>query len=107
MAQSYVKDPGRVRDLAAGIRSGALSPISLVQKCLDRIEEVDVDKDERPVFAPKILSAQVLSSPFEDIAPRASATRAAQEKERAAAAAAAAAAAEKAAKGPKATRYAP
>ena len=41
MAQSYVKDPGRVRDLAAGIRSGALSPISLVQKCLDRIEEVD------------------------------------------------------------------
>ena len=73
---------------------------------LNRIEEVDVDKDERPVFAPKILSAQVLSSPFEDIAPRASATRAAQEKERAAAAAAAAAAAEKAAKGPKATRYA-
>lgn len=41
MPQSYVKDPGRVRDLAAAIKSGSLSPVALVQSCLDRIEEVD------------------------------------------------------------------
>ena len=71
---------------------------------LNRIEEVDVDKDERPVFPPKILSAQVLSSPFDDIAPRASASLAAAAAEKARATAAAAAAAEKAKGGAKATR---
>ena len=68
---------------------------------LNRIEEVDVDSNDRPIFPPKILSTQVLSSPFDDIVPRAiaSATAAAKEKEQQQQAAAAA-------KGPKATRYA-
>jgi peptidyl-prolyl cis-trans isomerase SDCCAG10 len=66
---------------------------------LNRIEEVDVGTDERPIFPPKILGTQVLSSPFDDIVPRALAS-AARDKEREAAAT-------QAAKGPKATRYVP
>jgi peptidyl-prolyl cis-trans isomerase SDCCAG10 len=29
-----------------------------------------VDKDDRPVYPPRVLSAEVLHSPFEDIVPR-------------------------------------
>ncbi|MEI6160378.1 MAG: amidase [Roseococcus sp.] len=38
---SLVKDPGRIRDLSAAIASGALTSEALVQRCLDRIAEVD------------------------------------------------------------------
>jgi aspartyl-tRNA(Asn)/glutamyl-tRNA(Gln) amidotransferase subunit A len=38
---SLVKDPGRIRDLSADIASGALTSEALVQRCLDRIAEVD------------------------------------------------------------------
>jgi aspartyl-tRNA(Asn)/glutamyl-tRNA(Gln) amidotransferase subunit A len=37
---SCVQDPGRLRDLAAAIRNKDLSPSELVQRYLDRIEEV-------------------------------------------------------------------
>ncbi|PPR25431.1 MAG: Glutamyl-tRNA(Gln) amidotransferase subunit A [Alphaproteobacteria bacterium MarineAlpha10_Bin3] len=36
-----VADPGSVEDLARDIRAGALSPVDLVQRYLDRIEAVD------------------------------------------------------------------
>ncbi|MFC7541437.1 hypothetical protein ACFQU2_20960 [Siccirubricoccus deserti] len=36
-----VRDPGRVRDLAAAMAAGTLSAESLVQRCLARIAEVD------------------------------------------------------------------
>ncbi len=36
-----VADPGNVEDLAREIRAGALSPVDLVQRYLDRIEAVD------------------------------------------------------------------
>ncbi len=36
-----VADPGNVADLARDIRNGALSPVDLVQRYLDRIEAVD------------------------------------------------------------------
>ncbi len=45
MTDTYVQDPGRVRDLAADIRTGTLSPVTLTQRCLDRIEAID-DKVE-------------------------------------------------------------
>ena len=45
MTEPTVQDPGRVRDLAADIRSGNLSPVALTQRYLDRIEAVD-DKVE-------------------------------------------------------------
>ncbi|MBX9751811.1 MAG: amidase [Roseococcus sp.] len=38
---SLVRDPGRIRDLSAAIASGALTSQALVQRCLDRIAEVD------------------------------------------------------------------
>lgn len=38
---SHVRDPGRIRDLAAAIASGALTAEALVRRCLDRIAEVD------------------------------------------------------------------
>lgn len=41
MTETYVQDPGRVRELAADIRSGKLSPVALTQRYLDRIEAVD------------------------------------------------------------------
>lgn len=41
--KSYVKDPGRVADLANAIASGELSPVTLVERYLDRIAEVDGD----------------------------------------------------------------
>lgn len=41
MTDTYVQDPGRVRDLAADIRTGKLSPVALTQRYLDRIEAVD------------------------------------------------------------------
>lgn len=37
----YVSDPGRLRDLAAAMRSRALTSEALVRRCLDRIAEVD------------------------------------------------------------------
>ena len=37
---SFVEDPGRLRDLAARIRAKEVSPVELVQRCLDRIDEV-------------------------------------------------------------------
>ena len=37
----YVSDAGRLRDLAAAMRSGALSSEALVRRCLDRIDAVD------------------------------------------------------------------
>jgi aspartyl-tRNA(Asn)/glutamyl-tRNA(Gln) amidotransferase subunit A len=41
MTTPLVQDPGRVRDLAKRIADGTLSPVDLVQRCLDRIEAVD------------------------------------------------------------------
>lgn len=41
MTDSHVQDPGRVRDQAAAVKAGKLSPVDLVQRCLDRIEAVD------------------------------------------------------------------
>lgn len=41
MSDSYVQDPGRIRDLATAIKAGTLSPVDLTQRCLDRIEQVD------------------------------------------------------------------
>ncbi len=41
MPESFVQDPGRVRDLAAAIMAGTLSPVNLTQSYLDRIEAVD------------------------------------------------------------------
>ena len=38
---TYVQDPGRIRDLSAAIASGALTSEALVRRCLDRIAEVD------------------------------------------------------------------
>lgn len=51
--RSYVYDLGRVQDLARAIARGELSPVTLVETCLARIEQVDpfvqawrlVDKD--------------------------------------------------------------
>jgi aspartyl-tRNA(Asn)/glutamyl-tRNA(Gln) amidotransferase subunit A len=40
-SQSYVADPGRVRELAAAIARKELSPVALVRRYLDRIAEVD------------------------------------------------------------------
>jgi aspartyl-tRNA(Asn)/glutamyl-tRNA(Gln) amidotransferase subunit A len=37
---SYVQDPGRLRDLAAAIAAGRLSPVELVERYLDRITAV-------------------------------------------------------------------
>ncbi len=37
----HVRDPGRVRDLAAAMQAGQLTAEALVQRCLDRIAEVD------------------------------------------------------------------
>jgi len=39
--ENYVQDAGRVRDLAAAIVSGELSPVALVERCLARIAAVD------------------------------------------------------------------
>jgi Asp-tRNA(Asn)/Glu-tRNA(Gln) amidotransferase A subunit family amidase len=39
--EAYVADPGRVRELAAAIGGGDLSPVALVRRYLDRIAEVD------------------------------------------------------------------
>lgn len=41
--KNYVADPGRVAELARDIRDGVLSPVDLVQRCLDRIAAVDGD----------------------------------------------------------------
>ena len=38
---SHVQDPGRIRDLSAAIACGALTSEALVQRCLDRIAQVD------------------------------------------------------------------
>ena len=38
---ALVQDPGRVRDIAAAMASGALTSEALVHRCLDRIAEVD------------------------------------------------------------------
>ena len=38
---SYAEDPGRIRELAAAIAGKRLSPVSLVQRYLDRIAEAD------------------------------------------------------------------
>lgn len=38
---SLVRDPGRIRDLSAAIARGDLTSEALVQRCLDRIAEVD------------------------------------------------------------------
>jgi aspartyl-tRNA(Asn)/glutamyl-tRNA(Gln) amidotransferase subunit A len=40
-AISYAADPGRISDLARDIRSGAVSPVDLAQRYLDRIAAVD------------------------------------------------------------------
>ena len=40
-AAATVQDPGRVRDLAASIVAGRLSPVELVQRYLDRIAAID------------------------------------------------------------------
>jgi aspartyl-tRNA(Asn)/glutamyl-tRNA(Gln) amidotransferase subunit A len=40
-ANSYAADPGRVRGLASAIAAGALSPVDLVRRYVDRIAEVD------------------------------------------------------------------
>jgi len=37
----HVRDPGRLRDLAVAIARGDLSPVDLVQRCLDRIAAVE------------------------------------------------------------------
>ena len=68
---------------------------------LNRLEETEVGTDDRPVFPPKILSMQVLFSPFDDITPRASASQSAAAREKEAAAAASALAANR---GARATR---
>ena len=39
--KKHVQDPGRLRDLAAAIAAGDLSPVDLVQRCLDRIAAVE------------------------------------------------------------------
>jgi aspartyl-tRNA(Asn)/glutamyl-tRNA(Gln) amidotransferase subunit A len=39
--QTYVADPGRVRELAAAIAGKTLSPVALVQRYLERIAEAD------------------------------------------------------------------
>ncbi len=41
--KKHVKDAGRVRELAAAIASGNVSPVDLVRSCLERIAEVDAD----------------------------------------------------------------
>jgi aspartyl-tRNA(Asn)/glutamyl-tRNA(Gln) amidotransferase subunit A len=41
--ESFVEDPGRVAELASAIASGALSPVALVERYLDRIAKVDGD----------------------------------------------------------------
>jgi aspartyl-tRNA(Asn)/glutamyl-tRNA(Gln) amidotransferase subunit A len=40
---TFVQDPGRVRELAADIAAGKLSPVALVRRYLDRIEAVDAE----------------------------------------------------------------
>lgn len=41
MTSTLVRDPGRVRDLAAAMAAGTLTSEALVRRCLDRIAEVD------------------------------------------------------------------
>ncbi len=40
-ADPLVKNPGQLKDLVGKIAARALSPVDLVQDCLDRISEVD------------------------------------------------------------------
>ncbi len=40
-SDSCVADPGRVRELAAAIAAGTLSPVALVRRCLERIAAAD------------------------------------------------------------------
>lgn len=42
-SDSYVENPGQVRELARDIRQGALTSTALVRRCLDRIEKVQPD----------------------------------------------------------------
>jgi aspartyl-tRNA(Asn)/glutamyl-tRNA(Gln) amidotransferase subunit A len=39
--QTFAKDPGRVRHLAEAIAAKELTPVALVQRCLDRVLETD------------------------------------------------------------------
>ncbi len=41
MGENYVRDPGRVRDMARGIVAGDIDPVELVEACFARIDEVD------------------------------------------------------------------
>jgi aspartyl-tRNA(Asn)/glutamyl-tRNA(Gln) amidotransferase subunit A len=41
MSDTYVQDPGRIRELAADIAACRLSPVALTERYLDRIEQVD------------------------------------------------------------------
>ena len=40
-ADPLVRNPGQLKDLVGKIAARALSPVDLVQDCLDRISEVD------------------------------------------------------------------
>jgi aspartyl-tRNA(Asn)/glutamyl-tRNA(Gln) amidotransferase subunit A len=41
MAEKFVKDPGRVREMASGIISGSVDPVELVESYFDRIDAVE------------------------------------------------------------------
>ena len=40
-AKKYVRDPGRVKDMAAGVVSGQIDPVELVEACFARMDEVE------------------------------------------------------------------